>query len=318
MRTLILAEAPFRNLRSRAWIEAIPARFRTTGRALVTAPAGPCPSGFEAAPAVPSPSALRIKRVVLAGSFEDRVQFERALYVARQAVANGAALETHCFSVVLDAARWAAPAGIGVLDTLPEVEVRDHATADALLVWRVSSAIRISAYGESAIAADGSLADRLPDGKLLGLSIVDHADLPAVLSRHAGALRPLVGGAAGWPIVPLPAEAAGSAGDELKGSRRFAEAILPGASWLLPEIADPARRTADLTPARLKGLVERCALVVTNQDTIAAFAIAAGLPVIGIKLGQDTRITTCMAGLANRLAPGSELVVAARYVPPVA
>jgi hypothetical protein len=63
-----------------------------------------------------------------------------------------------------------------------------------------------------------------------------------------------------------------------------------------------------MTPARLKGLVARCDLVLTNRDLLAAYAADCGVPVIGLAEGPDRRIVSCMATLANALAPGSVLL----------
>uniref|UniRef100_UPI001F333072 hypothetical protein n=1 Tax=Falsiroseomonas oryziterrae TaxID=2911368 RepID=UPI001F333072 len=95
--------------------------------------------------------------------------------------------------------------------------------------------------------------------------------------------------------------------DDLGGTRAFAAAWLDGAPVLLPELSDPAFRRS-LDAARLAGLVARCAHVVTNQDLVAALAIARGVPVLGLGAGPDRRIKACLATLANELPPGSALV----------
>ena len=310
MRTLLLAERPFRNLRSRALLLDLPRRLpAASGPILVATTAPQAPPGFQPVAPDADPAGLGIGRVVLAGIFGERAAWDAALAQAARAVAAGARLDVLALTVERGAARREPPAGIAVLDAAATLEARDHRTAALLLVWHAATPARIAAYPERGTAPDGSLAAQLPAGPLLGLSILGGATLPPGPMPW---LQPLLAGAAGWPVLPLPAEAADTPLDDLAGSHAFAAAVLPGATLLLPELANPVWRRRQVTPARLAGLVGRCALVVTNQDLVAAMAIAAGRPVIGPVLGFDRRISACLSTLANDLPPGSMLA----YPPP--
>lgn len=146
----------------------------------------------------------------------------------------------------------------------------------------------------------------LPPGRILGLALrgragmADRARLPAILRR--------LGAAGGWSVLPLPVAGPGTADDETATNHAAAAALLPDAPLLLPTIEEPAFWRQDMTPARLKGLVARCDLVLTNRDLLAAYAASCNVPVIGLQDGPDRRIASCMATLANALAPGSALM----------
>jgi hypothetical protein len=126
------------------------------------------------------------------------------------------------------------------------------------------------------------------------------------------ALRRLLAPAAGWPVLPLPVHRPGTPEDDLPAMREIAAAVLPGSALLLPDLAEPRAWRQRLTPARLKALVARCRVLVTNRDLPAALAVAAGVPVLGLALGADRRIVSCLATLANELAAGSALL----HLPP--
>ena len=305
MRTLLLAERPFRDLRSRAALLDLPRRLPPeTGTILVATPAPQAPVGF--APVAPGtdPATLGIGRVLLAGIFQDRTAWENALAQAARAVAAGARLEAMGLTLERGAARRDVPAGIEVLDHAASLEVRDHPTSNVLLVWRVALAARIAFYPERLAPADDALAAMLPPGPLLGLSMLGGPNRPEAPMPW---LDPLLAPARGWPILPLPAEGADTPLDDLAGSLAFATTTLPGAPLLLPELANPVWRRRQFTPARLRGLVARCSLVVTNQDIVAALAVTAGVPVIGAVTGPDRRVVACLTTLANDLPPGSAL-----------
>ena len=308
MRTLILAERPFRDLRSRAWLLDLPRRYADAGPLLVAMPHAGAPTGFTAVDQDPDPAALGVQRVVIAGAFQEAAQIERAFATASRAVQAGARLETAAFSVARACALRDPPVGAEVLDAATSLEMRDWFSADRMMLWRIAVTPHLRPYPEAALAADDSLAALLPPGPLLGLAVMDGAamrrDWMAMLPALAERLAPF----AGIPVLPLPSEHMELPSDDYAGSLAFAAAALPGTPILLPQLADRVWRRRELSPARLKGLVARCALVVTNQDIPAAFATAAGLPVLGLALGGDRRIVVCLSQLANRLAPGSALL----------
>lgn len=305
MSILLLAERPLRDLRSRALLADLP---RLLGATLLVPSAAPrWPEGFAAIAPEPDPAALGIRRVLLAGAFESRAAFDAALALAARAVAAGARLDAARLTLEGGAVRPAAPPEIAVLDRAADIALRDHASAEALLVWGLAAPFRLDPYPERAIPPDPALAAALPERPILGLGLRGGALLEAALVEREAALRALFAPFAGWPVLPLPAEAPDSPAEDLAGSLAAARALLPGAPILLPELADPGCRRR-LTPAALRGLVGRCAQVVTSQDLVAAFAIAAGVPVLGIGLAPDRRIAACLATLANAAPPGSNLL----------
>jgi hypothetical protein len=206
------------------------------------------------------------------------------------------------------AARATPPAGAGLLDQAGLLAVRDHRTANVLTLWRVAAPIRILGYPERHVAPDPLLAETLPPGPILGLSIRGGEEMRRSWTARLPAIARLLSLAEGWPVLPIPTRLPGSSDDDLPACHAILAATLPGARLLLPELADPQTWRRRLTPARAKALVARCRLVVTNRDLPAAYAVACGVPVIGLALGADRRIVSCMATLANELPAGSALL----------
>lgn len=307
MRTLILAERPFRDLRSRALIGGLP-RLLGGGVPLLASSAPTAPTGFEAAALAADPAALGVGRVVLAGAFQERPVLEQALALAGRAVAAGASLEVLRFGVERGAARRDPPVGVGVLESARPLELRDHHTANALLVWRVAKMFRLDPYPERLGPPDPALLPLLPEGPLLGLSVLGGPLMRAAWMARREALHALLAPMHGWPVLPLPMEHPDSPMDDLAGSRAFLAEMIPDAALLLPELSDSVWRRRQLTPARMKALVARCGVLVTNQDLPAAYAVAVGVPVIGLALGTDRRAINVLTQFANQLAPGSALL----------
>ncbi|WP_270936059.1 hypothetical protein [Falsiroseomonas oryzae] len=306
MRTLLLAETPFRDLPSAAMLleaaEAVP----HDPPLLLATRARRAPHGFVPVMAEELPEG--IEQVVLAGAFLDRGLLKAALATAAAAVAGGARLVVHNLALEGWAARHGAPEGAGVLDQAERIAVRDHRTANVLTLWRIAAPLRILAYPERHVAADPVLTRTLPPGPILGLAIRGGAEMRRSWQPRLPAIAEALSAARSWPVLPLPMRLPGGPDDDLPAIRALVEAVLPGAALLLPELAEPRFWRARLTPARCKALVARCALVATNRDLPAAYAVAAGVPVLGLALGADRRIVSCIATLANELPPGSALL----------
>lgn len=303
MSTLLVTEASFRGLLSRAIIEATVAALRPGVPLLLATDAPQAPEGFLPQPLGTLPDG--VEEVVLTGVFLDRIWLDAALSTATAAVAAGRRLRVHNLGLE-DKALGAAPRDVGVLEKAGILGLRDHRSANALTLWRINAAMRVLGYPERHVVADATLAAMLPAGRILGLALrgrpglADRARLPALLQR--------LGPAGGWSVLVLPVAGPGTADDETATTRAAAAALLPEAPLLLPELAEPTIWRREMTPARLKGLVARCDLVLTNRDVPAAYAASCGVPVIGLLDGPDRRIASCMATLANALAPGSALI----------
>lgn len=313
METLLLAERPFRELRSRAILLGLPRRLGLDRRGLdrpilVPTTASRTPPGFTPVPLKPDPAALGIARVVLAGVFEDRPTLNKALALAARAVSAGARLEAWGLTLERSAARRDPPKGIAVLDAATALEVRDHHTANTLLVWRVAAPLRIGFYGERDVAPDPALLAGLPPGPFLGLSLLGAPEMRATWQARLPDLAALLAPMHGWPILPLPADAAVGESDDWAGSLAFAQAAFPESPILLPQLADPLERRRLLSAGRMRALIGHCGAVITNQDLVAALAATAGVPVAGLVLGRDRRIVACMTTLANQMVPGSLLI----------
>ncbi len=306
MRTLLLTEAPMRDLASRAILaeaaEAVP-----HDAPLLLATAAPrAPPGYQPVPPGTVPEGL--KQILLTGVFLDRAVLQEAFATASSALAAGARLVVHNLGLEGSAGRAAAPMGAEVLDRAETLGVRDHRTANILTLWRVAAPIRILGYPERHVAPDPALADALPPGPILGLSIRGGEEMRRSWKARLPAIARLLALAEGWPVLPIPTRPPGTQDDDLEACRAITEAVLPGAPLLLPDLADAQAWRRRLTPARAKALVAHCRLVVTNRDLPAAYAIAAGVPVVGLSLGADRRIVSCMATLANDLPRGSALL----------
>lgn len=304
-RTLVLAERPFRDLTSRAVLEEAVAALDLRGTVLLATSVA-APAGFEAV----APGALPddVGLVVLAGVFLDRGLLDQALATAAAAVARGARFRAHGLALEGRAAAIRPPEEVAVLSRAESIGVRDHRSASVLTLWRVAAPVRLLSYPERHVAPDPTLAATLPAGPVLGLSLRGGEEMRRAWLPRLDAIGAELRAARGWAVLPLPTLLPGAPDDERPAIAEVASALLPGAPLLLPALAESVFWRRQVTPARLKALVARCALVVTNRDLVAGYAVASGVALRGLALGADRRIVSCMATLANALPAGSALV----------
>jgi hypothetical protein len=252
-----------------------------------------------------------ITRAVITGRFEDTQKLATALARAEAVQGQGGQVVFRNVTLESRAIGEATPELIARLRGLAgtsRIGARDHRTAEVLTRWGVEAPPRLLAYPEAGIAPDASVARLLPAGAApIGLSMHGSNEMRAAWDRLGDRLGAALAPLAGRPVLPLLPNQPGlhTQHDSAAGTRHFAQRFLPGSELLLPESLQQGWWRRQMTAARLKSLVARCALVITQRDLPAAFAASAGVPVLGVWLHGDRRIADCLATLADRLAPGS-------------
>jgi hypothetical protein len=303
---LLLCNAPLRDLGQLAIVQCTQAMVPHPG-GLTAVRLDPDASPAEVAgivASIPPP----LEQVVLSGVFLDRHALEQSLAFATASVAAGARFVVHNLSLEAEAGTTRRPDAADVLERAAALDLRDHRTATQISHWGIARAPRILAYPERHIAADEALLADLPPGPILGIALRGGEVVEACWRPRLEAIVAALGPAADWPILALHTCPPGFGEDDFGGARALAGALRPGAPLLLPELGDRQNWSRRISPARLKALVGRCALVVTNRDLPAAYAVASGVPVLGLAVGMDRRILTCFATLANELPRGSRIL----------
>lgn len=306
MTALLLCNAPLRDLGHMAIVQHTQASVPHPGglTAVRLDPDASPPDIARIVAHIPPP----VEQVMLSGVFLGRQALEQSLAFAGASVAAGARFVVHNLALEAEAAATHRPDGADVLERAAALEVRDHRTATQIAHWGIARTPRILGYPERHIAPDDALLADLPPGPILGMALRGSGDVESCLRPRLAAIATALGPAADWPILPLHTCPPGLGEDDLGGTRTLAGALRPGEPLLLPDLGDRQVWSRRISPARLKALVGRCALVVTNRELPAAYAVACGVPVLGLAVGMDRRILTCFATLANELPQGSRML----------
>jgi polysaccharide pyruvyl transferase WcaK-like protein len=259
--------------------------------------------------------ALRPRRVVFGGGMFGIPDAFRAWMPAMAAAeAAGAEIHLHNLGVawLLRDRDWLDDAARGVIARAASFTVRDPLSVERVAEAGLGRLPRVTHFPECDIPADDTLADALlPRGRrLLGVSIIPTAGMRACLAQDAARVHALLRDLADHAVVPVVSTVHGDSAeeDDLAGCRDFLRDFLPKAEIVAPPLLDPAHWRAEMTPPRLKGLIARCDVLLTQRKHNAVHAIGAGVRVIGLHPLVDNSLRRTFVALAHRLPKGSRCV----------
>jgi polysaccharide pyruvyl transferase WcaK-like protein len=259
--------------------------------------------------------ALKPRRVVFGGGMFGTPDAFRA-WLPHLAAAEAAGAEIHFHNLgvswLAKDLRWLDETARGVFLRAASYTVRDVLSVEYAAMAGIGRLPRISVFPEADIPADPELADALlPHGtKLLGVSIIPMPLMRAALAHEAARVRALVADFADHAVLPVVSTVHLDTPDEddVAGCRAFLQNFLPGAQVVAPILLDRDFWRAEMTPARLKGLIARCDTLLTQRKHNAIHGIGAGVRVIGLHPLIDNSLRRTFVTLAHRLPPGSRCV----------
>jgi hypothetical protein len=259
--------------------------------------------------------ALQPARIVFGGGmFGIAEAFAAWMPWMAQAMATGAEVHLHNLGVARIKAEmgWCDDAARAVIAGLGSFTVRDYMSFEMVAEAGLGRLPRISFYPEADIAAQHDLADALlPAGRrLLGLSIIATPLMQHCLAQDAARVAALLAPFADHAVVPIVStvHVDSAAEDDAAGVAHFLARFLPQAEIAAPILLDRAHWRAELTPARLKGLIARCDVLVTQRKHNAIHGIGAGVRTIGLHPIEDDSLRRTFVALAHRLPVGSRCV----------
>lgn len=250
-------------------------------------------------------------------------------FLAR-AMDAGAEIHLHNLGVawLLKDRGWLDATAHRVFAGLASLSVRDPLSAERLTEAGLPRLPRLTFFPETGIPADPSLADAVlgpleaPDHsrgqKLLGLSIIPSPIMRDCLLHDAARVRALLAEFADHAVLPIVSTVHIDTAeeDDLTGAADFMRRFLPDATIAAPILLDRAHWQAEMTPRRLKGLIARCDVLVTQRKHNAVHAIGAGVRVLGLHPLIDNSLRRTFVTLADQLPPGSRCIGLDEFPPP--
>lgn len=231
-------------------------------------------------------------------------------YMSWVVAAQNSGAKTHVHNVGAsgpDDASWISPEIAAAFEKLDSFSVRDEDSLAKFRRWGVRREIALSGFPETYLEPDLTLANRLPEGPILGVSVNNGGAFFAMVNSNRQKIAEVLDEFRGLPVLPIISTVHRFSDQEndIAGFRRFAEMFFPEAKIVLPETLEEAWWQQNMTPERLKGLIARCAALVSRRKHNCLHAIAAGTRAIGLSRKEDYGVQSVFDVLADRLPPGS-------------
>jgi len=259
--------------------------------------------------------ALRPDRIVFGGGMVGTPEAMDAWMPAlARAQAGGAEIHLHNLGVAWPPADRAFidQTGRNVIAGAASFTVRDYAGVERAARSRFGRMPRITFFPEADVPAEYDLADALlpRGGKLLGVSIIPTELMRRCLAHDAGRVCALVAEFAGHLVVPIVStvHAFSDAEDDMAGVVAFLRDFMPDARVASPLLLDRGHWRREMTPQRLKGLVARCDVLLTQRKHNAIHAIGSSVRVIGMSPMIDNSLRRTFVAMSHRLPPGSRCI----------
>jgi hypothetical protein len=202
---------------------------------------------------------------------------------------------------------WITPDIADALERLDGFTVRDEDSLAKFKGWGVKREIGRTEFPETYLEPDFSLAAELPDGPILGVSVNNGGAFFAMVRANQEKIAEALAEFRGMPVLPIVSTVHRFSEQEndIEGFKRFAGTFFPDAKILMPETLDRGWWYENMSPARLKGLIARCATLVSRRKHNCVHAIAAGVRAVGLSRREDYGVQSVFDVLASRLPPGS-------------
>lgn len=258
---------------------------------------------------------LQPRRIVYGGGlFGTSEAFRAWMPWLVQAEAAGAEIHFHNLGVASLGRDlgWLDTAAHGVFARAAGFTVRDYLSIERAIEGGIPRTPRLTFFPEADLPADPTLAEALlPRGRpLLGISIIPTPLMRDALRHEAARVHALVAEFTGHAVVPIVSTVHlhTAQEDDMEGCAAFLRDFLPQAEIAAPVLLDRAHWRAELTPARLKGLIARCDALISHRKHNAVHAIGAGVRTIGLHPLEDHSLRRTFVTLCHRLPPGSRCV----------
>lgn len=259
--------------------------------------------------------ALRPARIIFGGGmFGVTAAFRAWMPWLARAEALGAEIHFHNLGVawLLDDLDWLDDRARGVISRLASFTVRDYLSVERVAHAGLGRMPRITFFPEADIPPEHDLAEALlPRGTpLLGISIISMSMMRACLQHEAARIRTLLEEFAGHMVVPIVSTVHRDTveEDDMAGVIDFLRSFLPQARIAAPILLDRSHWRAEMTPSRLKGLIARCDVLISQRKHNAIHAIGAGVRVIGLHPLEDNSLRRTFVTMEHRLPPGSRCI----------
>ena len=302
---LVLKEAIEAFPSDKVWVRTVSKKF--TGRFIK------CDGFLDWEPAHPDKNfKLNFDRVVIGGGGIINGPPGRD-YMQWIVAAQNSGCETHIHNVGASGSNdswWISPEIRNAFENLTSFSVRDVDSLDKMRRWGIKRDISLTNFPETNLLKDLSLTHLLPEGKLLGISIVNDNAFFKAINVSKEKINEILSDYKGMKIVPIISTVHLFAEQEndILGFKRFADMFLQDFEIVFQETLDKEWWYENMSPEKLKGIISKCEVLISRRKHNCVHGISSGVKTIGISRTEDNGVQSVFDSLLDILPPGSKSV----------
>lgn len=205
---------------------------------------------------------------------------------------------------------WITPEIEQAFEKLDGFSVRDKESFDRIKRWGVKREIERTYFPEKNIEKDMSLVDFLPEGDILGISILNGDAFFDSVRKNKNLIQKTVDKYKGMKILPIisTVHLFEKRENDIEGFKKFQDLFLKDFEVIMPEMLDKEWWYKNITPQKLKGLISRCKVLISRRKHNCVHAISCGVKTIGLSREHDRGVFSVFDSLKDILPEGSELI----------
>jgi polysaccharide pyruvyl transferase WcaK-like protein len=195
-------------------------------------------------------------------------------------------------------------------EKLKSFSVRDTDSLEKFRQWGVKREIELTAFPETYLPKDMGIADKLPEGKYLGVSVNNGRAFFDMVTRNKDRIREIFSEFEGHKIIPIVSTVHLFSEEEndIEGFKRFRDEFFPQSEVVLLEMLDRVWWYENMSPERLKGLISRCDVLFSRRKHNCVHAIACGVRTMGLSRKEDYGVQSVFDSLKDSLPTGSSSI----------
>lgn len=187
--------------------------------------------------------------------------------------------------------------------------VRDEDSLSKFKNWGIKRDIGLTKFPEINLPIDRTIANTLPEGKYLGISVNNGHAFFEMVHKNADKIAEFLVDYKnrGYKIIPIisTVHRFAEVEDDIKGFQRFAETFLKDFEIVLPETLNHEWWYENMSPQRLKGLINKCDTLFSRRKHNCVHSIACGVKTVGLSRKDDYGVQSVFDSLKDILPEGS-------------
>lgn len=226
---------------------------------------------------------------------------------------NNPNAETHIYNISVGVIRnpdWFSDGIVkNIIENLTSYSVRDHVSQWLARDWGLGRIPDITYYPEKDLPAEAFPLPTFPRNAV-GISITSQPLMMRALDMNRDVIKKFIDGMGDFEVVPIVSTVHQDdhSENDIDGFNKFYEMFLNNKKIVLPEMLDQGWRNANLTPLRLKYIISKLSLIISQRKHNVIHAIGSKIPYVGIFPDIDDSILRIMFTLRHVTVPGSSFI----------